>query len=186
MLNQFETEKVQYLDPNRKFWTVAALLISKVSFRKGVQVGKLNFLIKIDLLFIVLRPSQEYFTTWRCHYCWWRDARFRSMLSVQSLWAGMDLYRATPDVTRGLGFSSLIRRTAPFSRLMFIERILVRIFKTNIFSSPELKAQVSFSDRPLSGVRLSVCKLLHFRLLLQNHWTNFNQTWHKSSLGEGD
>jgi hypothetical protein len=25
-----------------------------------------------------------------------------------------------------------------------------------IFSSPELKAQVSFSDRPLSGVRLSV------------------------------
>ena len=28
-------------------------------------------------------------------------------------------------------------------------------------------------------------KYLHFRLL-QNRWTNFNQTWHKSSLGEGD
>jgi hypothetical protein len=59
-----------------------------------------------------------------------------------------------------------------------------------LFSSPELKAQVRFSDRPLSGVRLScrlsVFKLLHFRLLLQNHWTNFNQIWHKSSLGEGD
>jgi hypothetical protein len=62
------------------------------------------------------------------------------------------------------------------------------------FSSPELKAQVSYSDRPLSVVRLSVrpsvrpsvCKLLHFRLLLQNHWANFNQTWHKSSLGGGD
>jgi hypothetical protein len=26
-----------------------------------------------------------------------------------------------------------------------------------VFSSPELKAQVSFSDRLLSGVRLSVC-----------------------------
>jgi hypothetical protein len=26
-----------------------------------------------------------------------------------------------------------------------------------VFSSPELKAQVSYSDRPLSGVRLSVC-----------------------------
>jgi hypothetical protein len=49
-----------------------------------------------------------------------------------------------------------------------------------VFSSPELKAQVSYSDRPVS-----VCKLLHFRLLLQNHWANFNQTWHKSSLGEG-
>jgi hypothetical protein len=32
----------------------------------------------------------------------------------------------------------------------------------------------------------SVCKLLHFRLLLQNHCTNFNQTWHKLFLGGGD
>ena len=58
-----------------------------------------------------------------------------------------------------------------------------------LVSSPELKAQVSYSDRPLSivrlSVRLSVCKVLHFRLLLQNRWANFNQTWHKSSLGEG-
>ena len=23
-------------------------------------------------------------------------------------------------------------------------------------------------------------------LLLRNYWTNFNQTWHKTSLGEGD
>jgi hypothetical protein len=30
----------------------------------------------------------------------------------------------------------------------------------------------------------SVCKLLHFRPLLQNHWANFNKTWHKSSLEE--
>jgi hypothetical protein len=50
-----------------------------------------------------------------------------------------------------------------------------------IFSSPELKAQVSFSD-----CQLSFCKLLHFQLLLQNNWANFNQTWHKSSLGGGD
>ena len=26
----------------------------------------------------------------------------------------------------------------------------------------------------------------HFHLLLQNHWANFNQIWHKASLGEGD
>ena len=26
----------------------------------------------------------------------------------------------------------------------------------------------------------------HFHLLLQNHWTNFNQTWHKASLGQGE
>ena len=44
----------------------------------------------------------------------------------------------------------------------------------------ELKAQVSFSDRLLSVVRPSV-----FRLLLHNHWVNFNQIWHKASLDEG-
>jgi hypothetical protein len=38
------------------------------------------------------------------------------MLGPQGLWAGRDLYRATPAVTQDLGFSSLIRRTAPFSR----------------------------------------------------------------------
>jgi hypothetical protein len=31
-----------------------------------------------------------------------------------------------------------------------------------VFSSPEVKAQMSYSDRQLSVVRLSVCKLLHF------------------------
>jgi hypothetical protein len=50
----------------------------------------------------------------------------------------------------------------------------------SLFSSPELKAQVSYSGHP------SVCKLLHFRRLVQNHWVNFNQTWHKSSLGRGN
>jgi hypothetical protein len=62
------------------------------------------------------------------------------------------------------------------------------IYRLLVFSSSELKVQVSYSDRPLS-VRLfvcpSVCKLLHFRLLLHNHWANFNQTWHKLSLSEG-
>jgi hypothetical protein len=66
-----------------------------------------------------------------------------------------------------------------------IGNVLVLHAITTVFSSPELKAQVSYSDRLLSVVRPSVRKLLHFRLLLQNHWVNFNQTWHKSSLGEG-
>ena len=45
----------------------------------------------------------------------------------------------------------------------------------------------------LIAFRLSVCPSVcpsvnfsYFRLLLKNHWTNFNQTWHKASLGEGD
>jgi hypothetical protein len=55
---------------------------------------------------------------WRRHQYRWRAAEFRSMLGAQGLWAGRDLYRATPTVTRGVGFSGLIRRTAPFSRLL--------------------------------------------------------------------
>ena len=62
-----------------------------------------------------------------------------------------------------------------------------------LFSSPELKAQVSFSDHLSSVVCLSVCPSVrlsvnfsHFHLLLPNHWANFNQTWHNESLGEGD
>ena len=34
----------------------------------------------------------------------------------------------------------------------------------------------------------SVCLFVifsHFQLFIQNHWANFNQTWHKASLGEG-
>ena len=66
-----------------------------------------------------------------------------------------------------------------------------------VFSSPELKAQVSFSDHLSSVVCPSVCpdihpsvrlcvNFSHFHLLLQNHLANFNQTWHKASLGKGD
>ena len=56
-----------------------------------------------------------------------------------------------------------------------------------IFSSPELKAQVSFSDRPSSVVllfdRLSV-NFSYFHLLLHSHKGNIKQTWHKASLGK--
>ena len=51
------------------------------------------------------------------------------------------------------------------------------------FSSPELKAQMTFSDR-LSSVRPSVRKLFTFNFL-QNHWAKINQTWHKDLWEEG-
>ena len=58
-----------------------------------------------------------------------------------------------------------------------------------VFSSPELKAPVSFSDHLSSivclSVRLSV-HFSHFHLLLLNHKANFSQTWHKASFGKGD
>jgi hypothetical protein len=56
-------------------------------------------------------PLKNFSLIWRRHHCRWRAAKFRPMLGAQGLWAGRDLYRATPALTRGLGFSSLIRRT---------------------------------------------------------------------------
>jgi hypothetical protein len=55
------------------------------------------------------------------------------MLGAHGLWVGRGHYHATPAVTRDLGFYGLIRRTAPFSRLLWHTRrcggsILTRIF----------------------------------------------------------
>ena len=66
----------------------------------------------IDWLFTDLRPAQEFFTYMETS----------PMLGAQGLWAGRDLYRATPAATRDLGFSGLIRRTA--WRLIYIKTIL--------------------------------------------------------------
>jgi hypothetical protein len=63
-------------------------------------------------------PLKNCSLIWRRHHYRWRAAKFRPMLGAQSFWAGRDLYRATPAVTRDLDFSGFIRRTAPFSRLL--------------------------------------------------------------------
>jgi hypothetical protein len=63
-------------------------------------------------------PLKNISLIWRRHHSRWRAAKIRPILGAQGLWAGRDLYRATLTVTRGLGFPCLIRRTAPFSRLL--------------------------------------------------------------------
>jgi hypothetical protein len=68
----------------------------------------------IDWLVDYLRfyvPLKNISLLWRRHHCRWRAAKFRPMLGAQGLWAGRDLYHATPAVTLDLGFSGLIRRT---------------------------------------------------------------------------
>jgi hypothetical protein len=63
------------------------------------------------LLFYV--PLKNISHILRCHHYRWRAAKFRHMLGAQ------DLYSANPAVTRNLCFfPGLIRRTAPFSRLL--------------------------------------------------------------------
>ena len=113
-----------------------AWIIDRLSF---LDVLHLSLCLFIYEWWFILRPAQEFFTymvdllidylrfyvplknfllIWRRHHSRWRAAKFRPMLGAQGLWAGKDLYRATPAVTRDLGFSGLIRRTAPLSRLL--------------------------------------------------------------------
>ena len=71
-----------------------------------------------------------------------------------------------------------------------VKKVLAELIPRMVFSSPEPKAQVSFSDQNLSVVVVVIVDVVvifsHFHLLLQNHWPNFNQTWHKASFGKGN
>jgi hypothetical protein len=48
-------------------------------------------------------PLKNFSLIWRIYY-WWRAAKFRPMFGAQGLSGGRDLYRATPTVTRSVGF----------------------------------------------------------------------------------
>ena len=61
---------------------------------------------------------------------------------------------------------------------------------SDVFSSPEPKAQVSYLIKicPLSVVVVVVVIVInfsHFRLLLQNHWANFKQLGTKRPFLKG-
>jgi hypothetical protein len=97
------------------------LLISIISFQSWWQsflyLYNTNKNCLIDyLLFYV--PLKNISLIWRRHHYRWKTAKFRPMLGAQGLRAGRDIYRATPAVTQGLCFSGLIRRAAPFRRLL--------------------------------------------------------------------
>jgi hypothetical protein len=73
--------------------------------------------LQIDWLFIVSRSTKEFFTYIEKSPLL-EKGKFRLMLGAHGQWAGRDLYRATPALTRGLDFSGLIRGSSPFSRLL--------------------------------------------------------------------
>jgi hypothetical protein len=115
-------------------------------------------------------PLKNISLIWRRHHCRWRAAKFRPMLGAQGLWAGRDLYSATPTVTRDL----LIRRTAPFSRLLRHTRgcggsILTRI----LTGSLEYGVYISYC---LKRTRHSACHacLNWYRLLTCWCYRNFD------------
>ena len=54
------------------------------------------------------------------------------------------------------------------------------------FRSLEPKWALLIDTWPLSNVVVVVVNISHFCCLLQNHYANFIQTWHKASLGDGN
>jgi hypothetical protein len=75
------------------------------------------------------------------------DVTIRPFLGAQGLWAGRDLCRATPAVTRDLGLSGLIRRTASFSRLLRHTRGCRESILTQILTGlPNLKRFILYQE----------------------------------------
>jgi hypothetical protein len=90
------------------------------------------------LLFYV--PPKNCSLIWRRHHSRWSAAKFRPMLGAQGLWAGSDLYRAIPALTQILSFYGFIRRTTPFSRLLWHTKGCGESILTWILTGPQLVA----------------------------------------------
>jgi hypothetical protein len=82
------------------------------------------------LLFYV--PLMTFSLIWRRHHYRWRAAEFLPIVGAQVLC----LYRATSALTRCLGFSGLIRRTALFNRSLQLARGYRGPILTRILTAP--------------------------------------------------
>jgi hypothetical protein len=71
----------------------------------------------IDCLWFYF-PLKNFSLTWS--HCQWWAAKFRPMLGALGLWAGRDLYHATPAMTQDLSFSPPHPKDCPwwFSHLL--------------------------------------------------------------------
>jgi hypothetical protein len=111
---------------------------------------------------------------WRRHHCRWRAAKFRNMLGAQGFWAGRDLYRSTPAVTRDLGLSGLIRRTASYSRLLRHTRGCGGFILTRILTGCQVRRWCLLSHGIWSYihfVRYLCCPMLDFLHAAFGFWS---------------
>jgi hypothetical protein len=106
--------------------------------------GEILFKLLIDyLLFYV--PLKNVLLTH--HHYRWRAAKFRPMLGAQVLWAGRNPHHATSATTQGLGSSYLIRRTAPFSRLLRHTRGYGESVLSRILMGPHSVASLTYDTQ---------------------------------------
>ena len=86
-----------------------------------------------------------------------------------------------PPMTEGITQSVLLSVCLPVHLLVQIH-VQPIIFSSLIEGSSELNP-LSVCVVVVIGVVLNFSQ---FNPLLQNHWANFNQTWHRATFGEGD
>jgi hypothetical protein len=86
------------------------------------------------LLFYV--PLKNFLLIWRRHHYRWRAAKFRPMLGDQGLWAGRDLYCATPTVTRASVFPLSSEGLSLFRRILRHTRGCGEPILTRILTCP--------------------------------------------------
>jgi hypothetical protein len=121
---------------------IKAAIISSVCHVQGIlNEGVAD--MKINCLYIILRPVQEFFSTCNRRHCRWRAAKDRLMLGTQGLWAERDLYRATPVVTQDLAFTCLIRHT---KNEMFLLVILDALLPRYVYIIPVYIISISPSS----------------------------------------
>jgi hypothetical protein len=70
------------------------------------------------IIYTALRPAQEFFTYMETSPLPVKGYKIQAFPRRSGPLSRGDLYRVTPAVTRNLGFSGLIRRTAPIRRLL--------------------------------------------------------------------
>jgi hypothetical protein len=122
MVSGFEHTTCPFLRQYLLDYGIAEINFNSCMYRPREREKNIEWL-KVSLwgwFFTVLRPAQEFFTYMETsplpvHEELQNLGLYSALRAFEH--AGRDLYRATPAVTRDLGFSGLIRRTAPFSRL---------------------------------------------------------------------
>jgi hypothetical protein len=81
-------------------WVQWTLLRSPEKIKCWTPLSKIpgSAYVNDYLVFYVPLKIISLTSIWRCHHYRWRAAKFRPMLGAQGLWAGRDLYCATPAV----------------------------------------------------------------------------------------
>ena len=126
--------------------------------------------LKLHIVFLVLLS----FITWK--HCHLQNLSLDFILTVILHWHSPHSLNISIINFQTISILSFTK-ISMISNLLFIITFLAHL-------SWRFKWAFLIKICPLSIV--VVVNFSHFHLLLQNHLANFNQTWHKASLGEGD